>query len=116
MSAATILSEKAKGKQRAVEPPNEHLPPVEATTPEELSRDLVIRFTEGISDLILKVSEKDAIRDVKNNVSYYIVIFTHYSYIVHYRYEKLGRSSKIAGYGLFIQGDCSQMEHYFSPG
>jgi len=53
-----MLSEKAKGKQRATEP---------APQP-DLSRDLVIRFTEGIPDLILKVSEKDAIRDVKNNV------------------------------------------------
>jgi hypothetical protein len=53
-----MLSEKAKGKQRATEPLNEPEP----------SRDLVIRFTEGIPDLILKVSHKDAIRDVKNNV------------------------------------------------
>jgi len=55
-----MLSEKAKGKQRATEPPVEPEP--------ELSRDLVIRFTEGIPDLVLKVSEKDAIRDVKSNV------------------------------------------------
>jgi len=54
-----MLSEKAKGKQRAVEPPD----------PEpEVFRDLVIRFTEGIPDLILKVFEKDSIRDVKKNI------------------------------------------------
>jgi len=57
-----MLSEKAKGKQRATEPPSEPEPQP------ELSRDLVIRFTEGIPDLILKVSQKDAIRDVKNNI------------------------------------------------
>jgi hypothetical protein len=57
-----MLSEKAKGKQRATEPIDEPAPQP------DLSRDLVIRFTEGIPDLILKVSEKDAIRDVKNNV------------------------------------------------
>jgi len=55
-----MLSEKAKGKQRAVEPLAEPAP--------NLSRDLVIRFTEGIPDLILKVSQQDAIRDVKNNI------------------------------------------------
>ena len=55
-----MLSEKAKGKQRAIEPPDEPEP--------ELFRDLVIRFTEGLPDLILKVSQKDAIRDVKANV------------------------------------------------
>jgi len=55
-----MLSEKAKGKQRAIEPPEE---------PElELSRDLVIRFTEGVEDLTLKVSQKDSIRDVKRNI------------------------------------------------
>ena len=59
-----MLSEKAKGKQRATEPPAE--PPAEPEP--DLSRDLVIRFTEGIPDLVLKVSEKDAIRDVKSNV------------------------------------------------
>jgi hypothetical protein len=55
-----MLSEKAKGKQRATEPPVEPEP--------DLSRDLVIRFTEGIPDLVLKISEKDAIRNVKSNV------------------------------------------------
>jgi hypothetical protein len=56
-----MLSEKAKGKQRAIDET-----PVEPEP--ELSRDLVIRFTEGIPDLTLNVSEKDAIRDVKRNV------------------------------------------------
>jgi hypothetical protein len=58
----TMLSEKAKGKQRAVEYPAE-LDPEPVT-----SRDLVIRFTEGIPDLVLSVSQKDSIRDVKKNV------------------------------------------------
>jgi len=57
-----MLSEKAKGKQRAVEHPVE-LDPEPAT-----SRDLVIRFTEGIPDLVLNVSQKDSIRDVKKNI------------------------------------------------
>jgi hypothetical protein len=60
-----MLSEKAKGKQRATEPPVEPEP--------DLSRDLVIRFTEGIPDLILKISEKDAIRNVKSNVCHSLI-------------------------------------------
>lgn len=60
-----MLSEKAKGKQRVVEPANGSTPdPVE-----EASRDLVIRFTEGIPDLVLNVSQRDTIRIVKSNVS-----------------------------------------------
>ncbi|GBE83261.1 hypothetical protein SCP_0503090 [Sparassis crispa] len=55
------LSEKAKGKQRAVEPANE--PEAKA-----LSKDLTIRFTEGIPDLMLAVAEKDTVRDVKTNI------------------------------------------------
>ena len=55
---STTLSEKAKGKQRAVEPP--------PAAP--LSKDLTIRFTEGIPDLTVQVAEKDTVKDVKNNV------------------------------------------------
>ncbi|KAI6030441.1 DUF2407 ubiquitin-like domain-containing protein [Pisolithus orientalis] len=54
-----VLSEKAKGKQRAVDP--------EINGPPD-SRDLTIRFTEGIPDLILHVVEKDTVRDVKSKV------------------------------------------------
>ncbi len=57
MSAA--LSEKAKGKQRAVESEA-------ATTPPP--KDLTIRFTEGIPDLTLQVAEKDTVKDVKAKV------------------------------------------------
>ncbi len=57
MSAA--LSEKAKGKRRAVESEA-------ATTPP--AKDLTIRFTEGIPDLTLQVAEKDTVKDVKAKV------------------------------------------------
>lgn len=57
---SSSLSEKAKGKQRAVEPITD--------VPEALSRELMVRFTEGISDLVLKVEEKDSVRDVKLKV------------------------------------------------
>ncbi len=55
-----MLSEKAKGKQRAAGPLDE--PP---EIPE--SKTLVIRFTEGIPDLTLQVGNKDAVRDLKRN-------------------------------------------------
>ena len=63
-----MLSEKAKGKQRAVDPepgPSQGPP----------AKDLVIRFTEGLPDLTLQVAEGDAVRDIKRkvcrNVSYF---------------------------------------------
>ncbi|EGN93980.1 hypothetical protein SERLA73DRAFT_189126 [Serpula lacrymans var. lacrymans S7.3] len=59
-----MLSEKAKGKQRAVE-----LGPAATLPAAEEARDLTIRFTEGIPDLVLKVSAKDTIRDVKKNIA-----------------------------------------------
>ncbi|THH10064.1 hypothetical protein EW146_g8488 [Bondarzewia mesenterica] len=52
------LSEKAKGKQRAVDP-------VEPETP---SRELMVRFTEGIPDLVLPFDKKDSVRDVKAKI------------------------------------------------
>ncbi|OCH91602.1 hypothetical protein OBBRIDRAFT_792077 [Obba rivulosa] len=49
------LSEKAKGKQRAVD-----------SEPEAPSvKDLTIRFTEGIPDLTVQVGDKDYVRDIK---------------------------------------------------
>jgi len=61
------LSEKAKGKQRAPEPPS-----VEqgSSNTQPASRDLTIRFTEGGSDLIVHVVEKDTVKDVKQKVFY----------------------------------------------
>ncbi|KIM53458.1 hypothetical protein SCLCIDRAFT_1222777 [Scleroderma citrinum Foug A] len=54
-----VLSEKAKGKQRAVDPePNGSLD----------SRDLTIRFTEGLPDLALNVTDTDTVRLVKAKI------------------------------------------------
>ena len=55
------LSEKAKGKQRAVEA----LDNAPATPP---SKNLTIRFTEGVPDLTLQVAEKDTVKEVKAKV------------------------------------------------
>jgi hypothetical protein len=62
---STPLSEKAKGKQRAVDPPAAGQGPSN-TNP--VSRDLTIRFTEGGSDLIVHVGERDTVKDVKQKV------------------------------------------------
>ncbi|KAI8978717.1 DUF2407 ubiquitin-like domain-containing protein [Trametes punicea] len=55
---STSLSEKAKGKQRAVDSSPDAQP----------SRDLTIRFTEGIPDLTVQVAEQDTVKDIKNNI------------------------------------------------
>lgn len=59
------LSEKAKGKRRAVDASDE----AEDTAPQLATKTLVIRFSEGIPDLTLQVAEQDAVRDVKQKVS-----------------------------------------------
>ncbi|KAI0770075.1 DUF2407 ubiquitin-like domain-containing protein [Fomes fomentarius] len=55
---STSLSDKAKGKQRVVDPVPE-IPPM---------KDLTIRFTEGIPDLTVQIAEKDTVKDVKSNI------------------------------------------------
>jgi len=62
-----MLSEKAKGKQRAIEP---SAASSSSPTPSELTRTLVVRFTEGTPDLILTVNNSDTVLDVKKNVCY----------------------------------------------
>ncbi|TFK62253.1 hypothetical protein BDN72DRAFT_396135 [Pluteus cervinus] len=73
-----MLSEKAKGKQRAVEvsgsgnaagssTSNENLSTL-APEPQETQRDLVIRFTEGLPDLTVQVGPHDAVRDIKKRI------------------------------------------------
>ena len=62
---ATSLSEKAKGKQRAVDPLDMRQ---DSSSTQPVSRNLTIRFTEGGSDLILPVGEKDTVKDVKQKV------------------------------------------------
>ncbi len=61
-----MLSEKAKGKQRAREPQLD-------TTARPLAgtagtKPLVIRFTEGIPDLTLEVRPNETVKDAKENV------------------------------------------------
>lgn len=56
-----MLSEKAKGKQRAIDPEADG-------GPSQDFRNLTIRFTEGMPDLILLIKSTDAVRDVKAKV------------------------------------------------
>lgn len=58
------LSEKAKGKQRAVDVADSG----PSTPPVPSRRELTIRFTDGLPDLVVEVGAKDAVRDVKTKV------------------------------------------------
>lgn len=61
----TVLSEKAKGKQKAVELPQA---PATLASIQIPTRDLVVRFTEGFQDLTVPVNQQDAVRDVKQKI------------------------------------------------
>lgn len=66
-----MLSEKAKGKQRAVEDVEdlEAGPSGSAASEQEpRTRQLVIRFAEGAPDLTISVGKQDTVRDIKRNV------------------------------------------------
>jgi hypothetical protein len=56
------LSEKARGKQRAVDPEPEPEPEPDAP------RQLLVRFTEGLPDLTVTVGKLDSARDVKSHI------------------------------------------------
>ncbi|KAI0304250.1 DUF2407 C-terminal domain-containing protein [Multifurca ochricompacta] len=56
------LSEKAKGKQRANLIPEDTAAEHGSLTPK---RELMVRFTEGVQDLVLRVAGQDTVRDVK---------------------------------------------------
>ncbi|KAH9969818.1 DUF2407 C-terminal domain-containing protein [Russula dissimulans] len=58
------LSEKAKGKQRA-DPIPEDAPDLSGHIP---PRELMVRFTEGVQDLLLHVTEHETVRDVKAEI------------------------------------------------
>ncbi|KAH9975627.1 DUF2407 C-terminal domain-containing protein [Russula compacta] len=58
------LSEKAKGKQRA-DPLSEDIFDHGGPVP---LRELMVRFTEGVQDLVLHVAEHDSVHDVKTKI------------------------------------------------
>lgn len=68
------LSEKAKGKRRAIDSLNntngastssQSAQPEDA---EQLSRDLVVRFTDGLPDLTIAVEKQDSVKDAKRKI------------------------------------------------
>ena len=76
-----MLSEKAKGKQRAVEvePASADAGPSGSGMSElqevPTTRQLVIRFAEGAPDLTVSVGKQDTVRDIKRNVSIHWAAF-----------------------------------------
>ncbi|THU89376.1 hypothetical protein K435DRAFT_781664 [Dendrothele bispora CBS 962.96] len=64
-----MLSEKAKGKQRAIEPLlDESSSSASGSSTTPVSRNLTIRFTEDLPDLDVLVRESDTVRDVKKAI------------------------------------------------
>ena len=62
------LSEKARGKQRAVDAGPEGDLEIPAA-PAPVHRDVRIRFSEGAHDLLLPVTAEETIKDIKAQVS-----------------------------------------------
>jgi hypothetical protein len=58
------LSDKAKGKQRADPIPEDVLNRSNPQPP----RELMVRFTDGVQDLVLHIAEHDSVRDIKTKV------------------------------------------------
>ena len=66
------LSEKAKGKQRAIDPePNDasNSSSTASASTQDMHRDVLIRFSEGAHDLLIPVTRTDTVRDIKRQVS-----------------------------------------------
>jgi hypothetical protein len=86
-----VISEKAKGKQRAHDDIQDVLEPVEHV------RELVIRFTEAIPDLTLQLRPNEAIRDIKRRESLARYSSSGCTSELHFRYARLEPSWLIAG-------------------
>ncbi|KAG8965546.1 hypothetical protein FRC00_000022 [Tulasnella sp. 408] len=69
---ARPLSEKAKGKQRAIEVDDEDTPGPSSSSSHRphspATRVVTIRFTEGVKDLNLDISERETVRDIKSKI------------------------------------------------
>lgn len=69
----TLLSDKAKGKRRALEHDDEtagSLPSnaSSSTTAPAVSRSFTVRFSEGVSDFNMTVGPQDTVREVQRRV------------------------------------------------
>ena len=68
------LSEKAKGKRRAIEQEDEE----EREPPVPQGRSLTVRFSEGIPDLQLLVGPSDNVRELQRKVRHSLSLFLSY--------------------------------------
>ncbi|KAF9453968.1 hypothetical protein P691DRAFT_718380 [Macrolepiota fuliginosa MF-IS2] len=80
MASLYPLSDKAKGKQRAVDTSDNITGPstssqlpagtadAETMAGQAVSRDLVVRFTEGLPDLTVAVEKQDSVKDIKGKI------------------------------------------------
>ncbi|TFK23687.1 hypothetical protein FA15DRAFT_670287 [Coprinopsis marcescibilis] len=64
----SMLSEKAKGKQKALDDPSDKNAPSTSTNAEPPTRELVIRFTEGAPDLTVIVTKQHKVLDLKRKI------------------------------------------------
>jgi|SRR6266702_1991100 len=98
-----MLSEKAKGKQRA-DPISEDLPGHGGLNP----RELMVRFTEGVQDLVLRLTEHDSVHDVKVQVRPTRLVYMHVIPTAgHLRSVKRALSCSAAAYASYTPGVCS---------
>jgi hypothetical protein len=97
-----MLSERAKGKQRAVD------------LPLESSRELVVRFTEGAPDLTITVDKAESVKNVKKRVSplQFSLFILHINGI--YRFETHAPSCTTTDFVSSIPVVCSQTEPPYS--
>ena len=75
------LSEKAKGKQRAIQIETIDTQ-TEQVQPEPPYREFTVRFTDGIPDLIVQVTKTEHVRDVKEKVGS-VLLSTGDTYLTH---------------------------------
>lgn len=105
---STMLSEKAKGKQKAVDLLSET--PASQSVSSGQARDLVIRFTEGYQDLVVVVDEQDSVRDVKRKVSLHSDLHLLFSVLLKVlylaRFVEEDQSLKTDDYGWYILAVC----------
>ena len=81
------LSEKAKGKRRAVELPVDEAPEPPAERP------LIIRFTEGLEDLRLALGRGDTVHALKKKVGEFVNLYSFKETdLAHFRFEKPDRT------------------------
>jgi hypothetical protein len=63
-----MLTEKAKGKQRAIEP--QGVEPSSSVHPRKPTKWLKVRFTEGVADLDISILEHETVGEIKYKVTH----------------------------------------------